>query len=445
MLKDNQFGETNFYRGQPGAAGQQLQLHGLDAGVRGGQDFTTACYDPVAEFGNSVLDVPHRVILAPIVELPFGREEVGELEPARRLLIGGWTVSAAINLQSGFPLQVQQAADARLSLGGTTTANRPNSSPARIWRPPAATRIGWPRPITRPPPGSTRPHSRGASRHVRQRAPHDHRRAHPGAIQRRCRVHQELPLGGSKVGQLKIEVLNLPNRPTSARCRARTRSAARTSDRPTSRPGSCGSRRSCSGSRSDGSTIEACHVKCQSIRFDVGRSGGTTPFCRASELDGATGECFWPLRSARRCSARTLTSARGTRYETGNWHHVRTQPRPPCRYPPRPCQGRDRYSRPAPVSAPSATRPAPRPIWIDRERLDLDQPVSVDKRRDADGGAGGLGGVGRGVEHLAVGGVPAGDVDLVLLRRVRRPGRPGGRRRRASSQAARGELGLRCS
>ena len=31
-----------------------------------------------------------------------------------------------INLQSGFPLNVQQAADARLSVGGTTTANRPN-------------------------------------------------------------------------------------------------------------------------------------------------------------------------------------------------------------------------------------------------------------------------------------------------------------------------------
>ena len=38
-----------------------------------GQQFTTACYDPSAEYGYGILDVPHRIIIAPMVELPFGK------------------------------------------------------------------------------------------------------------------------------------------------------------------------------------------------------------------------------------------------------------------------------------------------------------------------------------------------------------------------------------
>src|SRR4029453_6102864 len=44
-------------------------------------------------------------------------------------VIGGWTVSSIVNLQSGFPLNVQQPADFGLSVGGTSTANRPNLVP----------------------------------------------------------------------------------------------------------------------------------------------------------------------------------------------------------------------------------------------------------------------------------------------------------------------------
>ena len=60
-------------------------------------------------------------------ELPFGTgRRWANSSKLADLLIGGWTVSSVINLQSGFPLNVQQAADSRLSVGGTTTANRPN-------------------------------------------------------------------------------------------------------------------------------------------------------------------------------------------------------------------------------------------------------------------------------------------------------------------------------
>jgi trimeric autotransporter adhesin len=125
QLKDNQVGEDNFYSpGLPLLPMNNYNFLSYMPACAAGQDFTTACYNPDSEFGYSLLDVPHRVILAPIVQLPFGsgRKWVNDSKTAD-LLIGGWTVSAAINLQTGFPINVQQAADSRL---GGVNANRPN-------------------------------------------------------------------------------------------------------------------------------------------------------------------------------------------------------------------------------------------------------------------------------------------------------------------------------
>ncbi|MEO7270700.1 MAG: TonB-dependent receptor, partial [Vicinamibacterales bacterium] len=127
-LKDNYVGESNFHTAvSPALPVNNYNFLASAPACASGQQFTTACYNPSAEYAVSVLDVPHRVILAPIVELPFGsgRTWVNGTGPADWLL-GGWTVSSIVNLQSGFPLNVQQPADARLSVGGTTTANRPN-------------------------------------------------------------------------------------------------------------------------------------------------------------------------------------------------------------------------------------------------------------------------------------------------------------------------------
>ena len=53
--------------------------------------------------------MPHRVIIAPIVELPFGKgKKWGSNSGVADWIVGGWTISTAINLQSGFPLNVQQ-------------------------------------------------------------------------------------------------------------------------------------------------------------------------------------------------------------------------------------------------------------------------------------------------------------------------------------------------
>jgi hypothetical protein len=100
VLKDNQIGEDNFY--SPVAGGLPLNNYNYIPG--------SPYYNPDADYTYSLLDVPHRVIIAPIVELPFGRgKKWGADSSAAEWIAGGWTLSAAINLQSGFPLNVQQS------------------------------------------------------------------------------------------------------------------------------------------------------------------------------------------------------------------------------------------------------------------------------------------------------------------------------------------------
>jgi hypothetical protein len=120
-LKDNQVGESNFY-----SAGGTNPLNNYNYIASMPACTTTnfaACYNPNADYGTSLLDVPHRVIIAPVVELPFGRgKKYGANSGLVEWIAGGWTLSAAINLQSGFPLGVTQADNTGL-LGGV---QRPN-------------------------------------------------------------------------------------------------------------------------------------------------------------------------------------------------------------------------------------------------------------------------------------------------------------------------------
>jgi len=134
VLKDNQWGEDNFY--EPVSPTLPMNNYNYIASApacAAGQQFTTACYDPLAEYGYGLLDVPHRVIIAPVVELPFGNgKKWANGSRAADLIVGGWTLSAAINLQSGFPIQIQQTADSRL---GGANMNRPNFSGAPLETP----------------------------------------------------------------------------------------------------------------------------------------------------------------------------------------------------------------------------------------------------------------------------------------------------------------------
>jgi hypothetical protein len=212
VLKDNQLGETNFYS----PADPQLAINNYNylssaPACVDGQEFTTACYDPLAEYGYSIIDVPHRVILAPIVELPFGTGRKWATGRAADLLIGGWTIATAINLQSGFPLNIQQPANARL---GGQNANRPNivpgvdmstpgsfadrlasaDHPTATWINPAAFTLA---------PAGTFGNAPRTITEVRT----------PPQYNVDASFIKNFRLTGNKVAQLKIEVLNMFDRP----------------------------------------------------------------------------------------------------------------------------------------------------------------------------------------------------------------------------------------
>ncbi len=101
-LMDNQVAEGNFY-----SAGGFNPMNNYNYLAYAPACTTTnaaACYNPDADWAASLLDVPHRVILAPVINVPFKSSN-----PFVNGLIGGWVVSAAINLQAGFPIAVQQS------------------------------------------------------------------------------------------------------------------------------------------------------------------------------------------------------------------------------------------------------------------------------------------------------------------------------------------------
>jgi hypothetical protein len=132
-LTDNQVGESNFYSlVSPGLPLNNYNYVASMPRCAAGTQFTAACYDPRAEYGRGMLDVPHRLIIAPIVELPFGRNRKwANNSTAADWVLGGWSVSAIANLQSGFPINVQQTDNTGL-LGG---AQRPNLSGQSIGTP----------------------------------------------------------------------------------------------------------------------------------------------------------------------------------------------------------------------------------------------------------------------------------------------------------------------
>jgi hypothetical protein len=115
VLKDNLIGQTNFY-----SAG------GFNAQNNYNYIAGSPYYNPDADYTYSILDVPHRVIIAPMVELPFGRgKKWGANSPLAEWVAGGWQLAAAINLQAGFPLEVQQSDNT----GTFSGVQRPNLVP----------------------------------------------------------------------------------------------------------------------------------------------------------------------------------------------------------------------------------------------------------------------------------------------------------------------------
>jgi hypothetical protein len=215
VLKDNLIGESNFYTAvSPALPINNYNYMASRQACAAGAQYTTACFDPSAEYGYSVLDVPHRFIFAPVVQLPFGDGHRIASAGWTRAVLGDWTLAAAITLQSGFPLNVQQSADARLSVGGTSTANRPNfvegvdlgtagsfedrlasaDHPTATWVNPAAFALAPAGTIGNVPRTITDART-------------------PAQYNVDFVVQKDLPVTSTWKGQVRMEVLNLLNRP----------------------------------------------------------------------------------------------------------------------------------------------------------------------------------------------------------------------------------------
>ncbi len=92
-LKDNQFGESNFFS----SASTEMQT----------VDITKENYGVDAEYAVGLLDVPHKISIAPIIELPFGEGKRWAQSGIGAMILGDWTLSAIVGIESGFPIQVR--------------------------------------------------------------------------------------------------------------------------------------------------------------------------------------------------------------------------------------------------------------------------------------------------------------------------------------------------
>jgi hypothetical protein len=109
-LNDNQVGASNYYSSAPGVQNNYVLVP------------WSPYYNPDSEYGRSLLDSPHKLVVAPTLLLPFGQGRKflsnGGLAGA---LLGGWSVTGVYQAQSGFPLGISQnITGSQFLLGGTT-------------------------------------------------------------------------------------------------------------------------------------------------------------------------------------------------------------------------------------------------------------------------------------------------------------------------------------
>lgn len=116
-LNDNQFGQDNYYSSAPLLQNNYTVIPG------------SPYYNPDLEYGRSLLDTPHKVVLAPRVELPFGEGKKFLTSGIGDLLAGGWAVTAVVTFNSGFPIGVSQLVQGQAYLMGGTP--RPNIVPGQ--------------------------------------------------------------------------------------------------------------------------------------------------------------------------------------------------------------------------------------------------------------------------------------------------------------------------
>ena len=191
-LKDNQFGESNHY--QANRTGRPQDNYNLDA-----------------EYSTGLLDTPHRLVLAPIVELPFGEGKRWANSRVADLLVGGWTVSAVAAFESGFPTPVrysQGESQTHLGLFGqnelfpNTGSGDPNTSGSITDRVGSTTPWANAAAYTRPPRGQFGTMERT-----------DTRLRSPFRKNLDMVVNKSFRTGGSTRADLRFELLNMTNTP----------------------------------------------------------------------------------------------------------------------------------------------------------------------------------------------------------------------------------------
>jgi hypothetical protein len=128
VLKDNQFSEINFFTNNGfGSSTNTAPPNNYNYLASMPPCTTTnyaACFNPLVDYTRGVLDAPHRMLLAPIWQLP---SPTGKSRTAS-LLGGGWTAAAVVTLQSGFPIGVSQSDN----LGLLGNSQRPNLVPGVV-------------------------------------------------------------------------------------------------------------------------------------------------------------------------------------------------------------------------------------------------------------------------------------------------------------------------
>jgi hypothetical protein len=117
-LNDNQFGASNYYSSAPGLQNNYVMIPG------------SPYYNPDAEYGRSLLDSPHKIVMSPTIMLPFGQgkkflsnSRIGDA------VLGGWSITPVITMQAGFPMGVTQNVTGTAFLYGGT--QRPNIVPGQ--------------------------------------------------------------------------------------------------------------------------------------------------------------------------------------------------------------------------------------------------------------------------------------------------------------------------
>lgn len=183
-LRDNQFGEGNFFSSNSTEA--------LDA------------YNIDGEYSIGLLDVPHKITISPMIELPFGEGRRWVTSGIGAMILGDWTVSSIISFESGFPISLSTSTNTSQIFTRMQRANPGSGSPetegSRDERiaPPNAWLVNGA--YTTPPTFTFGTLPRNLDD---VRAPHRNNWDFAAA--------KDVRLGGSRRGQIKLEVLNITN------------------------------------------------------------------------------------------------------------------------------------------------------------------------------------------------------------------------------------------